>query len=72
VQGADFNGDGRISLRDGEAGLAQIEQRLQAAAADTLPQRRLFGLARSPVGQVPSRSAAGSQVHAPYTAEGGH
>jgi HPt (histidine-containing phosphotransfer) domain-containing protein len=74
VQGADFNGDGRISLRDGEAGLAQIEQRLQAAAAETLPQRRLFGWVRAPAGQAPSRSASatGSQVHAPYTAEGGH
>jgi hypothetical protein len=72
VEGDDYNGDGRIALRDGEGGLLQIEARLaQAVAAETnppyrpLPQRLLFGVIRLPGG------GWGFDPHAAHTAHTG-
>ena len=58
IDGADFNRDGRIGLRDDEAGLAQIEQRLaQATAGEASPtdqpqaRQPALGMSRPPGGR---------------------
>jgi hypothetical protein len=63
VDGDDYNGDGRIALRDGEGGLAQIEKRLaQAVAAETDPpyrplSQRVQGIAPAASNAAPSTQA---------------